>query len=187
VGIDVQGSEAGNFTDNAYYSHGVFAFDIGTGVPVYTSTSSSATISTGVQPCFAGVGTGGGQGACPANGALVGEGFEESVEFAGGAYALFRAALDYANDVTAPKVYVKSRPIAGTTAKGATFTADDATDVYYTTDGSAPTLASAVWASPAPGVPRQPLTISQTTTLRWIAVDAKGNVASARSQVITIP
>ena len=185
AGVDVQGSEAGNSTDEAFYNRGIFALDIGTGVPRQTSTTSAAVIATGVQPCFAGVGTGGGQGQCPADGPLVNQGFDESMEFADGAYALFRAALDYANDTTAPTVATTVTRPAGTNTAVVNFTADDVTDVYYTTDGSTPGFASTLWTAPVRGAPRAPLTLTQTTTVRWIAVDVKGNTSAPGSRVVT--
>ena len=187
AGVDVQGSEAGNSTDDLWYNRGIFALDIGTGVPRPTSTTSAASIATGFQPCFAGVGSGGGQGSCPANGALVNEGFNESMEFADGAYALFRTALDYANDTTAPTVATTVQRPPGTATAVVNFTAADDADVYYTTDGSTPTFASTLWKSPVGGAPRPPLTLTQTTTVSWIAVDVKGNTSAAQSRLVTVP
>ena len=50
--------------------------------------------------------------------------------------------------------------------------------IYYTTNGSAPTTASTVYTGP--------FTISQTTTIKAIAVDAAGNQSSASSQTVRI-
>ena len=112
-------------------------------MPRYTGTTSDASIPTGVQPCFGDVGTGGGQGSCTA--ALVNEGHDQVMEFADGALELFAAALAYSDDTTAPTVALTG-PSSGAGSVRVTFDADDATDVYYTTDGSTPTLASTAWA-----------------------------------------
>jgi hypothetical protein len=37
-----------------------------------------------------------------------------------------------------------------------------------------------------PGDERAPLRITQSTTLKWFAIDVKGNQSAVRSQVITI-
>jgi peptidoglycan/xylan/chitin deacetylase (PgdA/CDA1 family) len=50
--------------------------------------------------------------------------------------------------------------------------------IYYTTNGSAPTTASTVYTGPFP--------ISQTTTIRAIAVDAAGNQSPASSRTVRI-
>ena len=184
-GVDVAGSEAGNSIDHLFYERGVFAFDLGTGVPRFTGTTSDNAVPTGPQPCFGSVGTGGGQGNCPSSGLLVNEAPLEAAEFADGAFGLFQAALDYADDTTAPDVQATG-PAAGQVSVKVGFTADDATDVYYTTDGSTPTTASTRWTPVVPGAPRPLLRITQTATLKWIAVDVKGNTSAVRSKVITI-
>ena len=57
-------------------------------------------IITGFQPCFSGVGTGGGTGTCNAN--LINEGRDQAMEFANGNYGMVESAYDYAMDTTAP-------------------------------------------------------------------------------------
>ena len=94
---------AGNSADEAWYRKGIIAYSFETGADrILNTTTGTARTSVGFQPCFAGVGTGGGQGSCPANGALANEGRDEALEFAAGNYGMVESAYDYGKDVTAP-------------------------------------------------------------------------------------
>jgi hypothetical protein len=98
--VDVLGSSAGNSVDEAYYNHGIAAFEVDMGVGRMRPNGSP--LPTGFQPCFGAVGTGGPLGSCPGDGSLAEEAHKEGIEFADGSEALLGAALDYANDTTAP-------------------------------------------------------------------------------------
>ena len=76
---------------------------------ILNTTTGTAPTSVGFQPCFAGVGTGGGQGSCPANGALANEGRDEALEFAAGNFGLVESAYAYGKDVTPPATTLDSR------------------------------------------------------------------------------
>jgi len=89
------------------------------------------------------------------------------------------------SDVTPP--VVSASPTSGTfvSSVDVTLTATDAVDpaptIYYTTDGSTPTIANPVYTAP--------ITITADTTLNFIATDSSGNTSpvSTESYVITTP
>jgi LysM repeat protein len=62
------------------------------------------------------------------------------------------------------------------------FTTSEAASVYYTTDGSTPTTASAEWKPNRPRELPDPVQIAKNTTLKWIAVDFKGNTSAVQSK-----
>ncbi|OJT21916.1 hypothetical protein BO221_24495 [Archangium sp. Cb G35] len=90
----------------------------------------------------------------------------------------------YTIDKVAPTV--SATPAGGLyrTAQSVTLTCADDTGgagcsaIHYTTDGSAPTTGSATYGTP--------LSITATTTLKFLAVDKVGNVSGARSETYTL-
>ncbi len=174
---DVLYSAAGNSADEAYYNHGIIGYDFEIGASHYyfdTATQTWRTAGTGFQPCFGAVGTGGGSGSCPTNGALVNEGHDEGMEFANGNYALLESALDYQQDTKAPEVGLTG-PSISPTPFDVRFSEDEAAQIYYTTDGSAPTTSSTIYQPNRPRALPEPIHIGGTTTIKWLAVDFKGN------------
>jgi hypothetical protein len=81
-------------------------------------------------------------------------------------------------DTTAPTVTIS--PIAGIygSARTVTMTANESATIYYTLDGSTPTISSTVYSSP--------LTISSTTTIRYFGRDTAGNSSVVQSATYTI-
>src|SRR4051794_10635579 len=176
---DVLYSAAGNSADEAYYTHGIIGYDFEIGASHYyfdPATQTWRPAATGFQPCYGAVGTGGGQGSCPTNGALVNEGHDEGMEFANGNYALLESAYEYGQDTKAPTVGL-SGPSISPTPFDVRFTEDEAAQIYYTTDGSTPTTSSTVYQPNRPRALPEPLHIGGTTTIKWLAVDLKGNQA----------
>ncbi len=174
---DVLYSAAGNSADEAYYNHGIIGYDFEIGASHYyldTATGTYRTAATGFQPCYGAVGTGGGQGSCPTNGSLVNEGHDEGMEFANGNYALLESALDYQQDTKAPTVGLTG-PSISPTPFDVRFSEDEAAQIYYTTDGSAPTTSSTIYQPNRPRAQPEPIHIGGTTTIKWLAVDFKGN------------
>ena len=64
------------------------------------------------------------------------------------------------------------------------FTSNEASSIYYTTDGSTPTTASTEWKPPRARALPLPLDLAPETKLKWIATDFKGNVSAVKSQVL---
>jgi hypothetical protein len=80
---------------------------------------------------------------------------------------------------TTPPV-VTATPVAGTytSAQSVTLSTEAGATIYYTTDGSTPTMASTVYTAPIP--------ISATTTLQFIGKDVTGNVSTPVVATYTI-
>ncbi len=187
---DVLYSAAGNSADDAWYRKGIIAYSFETGADrMLNTTTGIAPTTVGFQPCFAGVGTGGGQGACPTSGALANEGRDEALEFAAGNFGLVESAYAYGKDVTPPVADLDSDGV--TQSKGPinyrfNMTSEPSV-IHYTTDGSTPTLSSPTYESQRARSVGQVLTVSTpgTSTVKWLAVDIKGNVV--RRSVEDVP
>ena len=84
----------------------------------------------------------------------------------------------YTIDKIAPTA--SASPIGGlyNTTKSVTLTMNEAGTIYYTTNGATPTTASKVY--------KGPITISATTTLKFLAVDKAGNKSPVYTQIYTI-
>jgi len=122
-----------------------------------------------------------------------------AMEFSNGLYELVKIARDYAADGQP----LTSELTVRTTAAGATkikFLADEPATVYYRLDGRRPTYDNAtmyVGAGDREG--GQSITLAETTTVTWFAVDAAGNVENNykpdpgsvsnlyRRQTVTVP
>jgi hypothetical protein len=152
--IDVLYSAAGNSADEAYYAHGIIGYDF--------------EIGTSQQPNFAT------------------EGVHQGMEFSAGNYGLLQSAYDYEKDTTAPVVTLDKSLEADASHAEYTvrFVSDEASSIYYTTDGSTPTTASTEWVPPRPRAKPLPLLLAPGTTLKWIAKDYKGNVSAVSSQLL---
>jgi hypothetical protein len=83
-----------------------------------------------------------------------------------------------AADTTAP--ITTAAPAVGTytAAQNVTLTANEAATIYYTTNGTTPTTASAVYSAP--------LNIAATTTLKYFARDIAGNNEAVKTALYTI-
>jgi hypothetical protein len=196
---DVLYSAAGNSADDQYYRKGIIAYSFEAGaqrLSVNQTTGAITRTDVGFQPCFqnASPPAGFSSTSCgtPANPnpLLASEGHDSAMEFAEGNYGLLQGALEYAQDVSAPvtnidadNVFVSNQPI------NYRFTwPGEAAVIRYTTDGSAPTLASTQYQNQGARKPGQVLTVSTvgTSTVKWFGTDMKGNQEAARSQTFII-
>ncbi len=157
--IDVLYSAAGNSGDHLYYDNDIYAWDFEFG--------------TSFQPNWT-------------------EAYAESQEFSNGLIEMLELALDVDRDSTPPTAWLTDaadarfgrKPFYGLAmVKIAT---SEPASVYYTTDGSQPTMDSPVYNSSGIREPGEILQFMSTTTLHWFAVDAAGNSSSVYAQQVIV-
>ena len=107
------------------------------------------------------------------------------MEYANGIMEMFRIASDFGKDKTAATSTLEARRTVGLAGRRAFDTNEPAT-IYYTTDGTAPTIQSTRYDQTEFREPGKTLWVEATTTFRWISVDAAGNLENARSQTVPI-
>ena len=162
---DVRASEAGNSADDLFYAKGIIAYTMAIGADRFESMTDGTDRSpVGVRPDFAA------------------EGLEEALEFADGVFGLLEQALAYSRDVSAPSVGIVPNGGTSSTPMTATFSpGGEPSVVYYTLDGSTPTIASPTWEAERPRLPGFSFLFTESTTVKWMAIDIKGNVSAVRS------
>ncbi|MEU5959756.1 M14 family metallopeptidase [Micromonospora parva] len=159
---DVLYSSAGNVREDLYYTYGIYAFGWEVGGSVYNPATGDWQGGS-FQPEWAG------------NPELV-SGHAETMEYANGIMEMFRVAADWGRDRKNPTSQLV--PGAGT-YRGPVdvrFETSEPATIYYTTDGSRPTLQSARYAATEFREPGQVFHVTETTTFRWFSVDSAGNI-----------
>jgi hypothetical protein len=167
--VDVLYSAAGNTADDEYYMNGIIGWDFEVGADIWANNRWNPQ---NFQPGF------------------TPEGNAEALEFASGNYGLLEEALAYALDNTPPVAnLVPSGGVSQTSLQASFEYGNEPSVIYYTLDGSTPTLASTKWEAQGPRLPGQVFlfdTPNSHTTLKWIAQDIKGNVSEVRSADFSI-
>lgn len=165
---DVLYSSAGNVRENLYYVYGIYAFGWEVGGSVW-NPETKRWVGGSFQPPFS-------------------RGYGETMEYANGIVEMFRIAMEYGLDNAAPvsQLYVAPEPgeapgdnlAAGvhTRAVNVHFRLNEPADIYYTTDGSRPTLDSAKYKASGIREFGEVFTIDETTTFKWFAIDPAGNI-----------
>jgi hypothetical protein len=200
-------SAAGNSADEQYYKRGIIAYSFEAGaqrISVNPTTGSISRTAVGFQPCFAGPGTNGGQGAscgtvANPNALLVNEGHDSTMEFAEGNFGEIQGALEYLNDVTPPSTTVEysSAQTSGDPINFKFNWVSEPSVIYYTTDGTtpekidcsvAPTGSTKCYNGQGPRRPAEVLTLSTpgAYTLKWFSEDFKGNREAVKSQRLLV-
>ncbi|MFC4588477.1 M14 family metallopeptidase [Sphaerisporangium corydalis] len=152
---DVLYSAAGNSADEHWFNRGIIGWDFEVGADLYDPATKQFQ-AVGFQPSFA-------------------EGHEEAMEFAGGQIAILEVARAFSKDKDRPESRLQ---VTGRTPASATFTfsIDEPANLYYTLDGSRPTLHSTKLTSSGAREGTQRITVNATTEVRWFSVDIAGNV-----------
>jgi hypothetical protein len=206
-------SAAGNSADENWYRRGIIAYSFEAGaqrITVNPTTGSISRQAVGFQPCFAGVGTGGGQGSCPTNGSLVNEGHDSTMEFAEGNFGEIHGALEYLNDVTPPQTTIEysAAQTSGDPINYRFNWVSEPSVIFYTTDGTMPTVitddrntegvegcdnlpaggSTKCYNNQGPRRPGEVLTLSTpgAYTITWRSVDMKGNIEPAKTQRLLV-
>ena len=173
------------------------------GSSVNPTTGAITKTNVGFQPCFGGPGTNGGQGAAcgtvaAPNPLLVNEGHDSTMEFSEGNYGLLQGALEYSQDVTPPQTTIEysAAQTAGDPINFRFDWVDEPSVIYYTTDGSTPTVvdcenptgSTRCYRNQGPRRPGEVLTLSAlgAHTIKWMSVDIKGNQEAVQSQRLLV-
>jgi hypothetical protein len=151
---DVLYSAAGNSADELWYNHGIIGWDFEVGADRWNPTTKRFE-AVGFQPPFS-------------------EGHEEAMEFAGGQIGILEVALAHETDSTPPTstLSVQQRQTGSTSF---TFGTSEPATVYYTLDGSRPTLSSSKLTPAGLREGAGSVTVTDRTDVRWFAVDIAGN------------
>jgi len=152
---DVLYSAAGNSADEHWYNRGIIGWDFEVGADKYNPQTGQYE-EVGFQPDFA-------------------EGHDEAMEFANGQIGILEVALAYENDKKAPRstLSITAHDAASTRF---TFGVNEPATVYYTLDGSTPTLNSPKLKSAGLREGPESITVDKTTEVKWFSVDIAGNI-----------
>ncbi|MEV7328843.1 M14 family metallopeptidase [Micromonospora sp. NPDC093244] len=159
---DVLYSSAGNVREDLYYTYGIYAFGWEVGGSVYNPATGDWQGGS-FQPEWAG------------NPELV-SGHAETMEYANGIMEMFRVAADWGRDRKDPTSELVP---GGGKYRGPVdvrFETSEPATIYYTTDGSRPTLQSPRYAATEFREPGQVFHVTETTTFKWFSVDSAGNI-----------
>ncbi|MFU8850487.1 M14 family metallopeptidase [Micromonospora sp. SL1-18] len=159
---DVLYSSAGNVREDLYFNYGIYAFGWEVGGSVYNPATGNWQGGS-FQPAWVG------------NPELV-SGHAETMEYANGIMEMFRVAADWGTDHKKPTS--KLVPGAGNYSESADvrFETSEPATIYYTTDGSRPTLESPRYQATEFREPGQVFHVTETTTFNWFSVDTAGNI-----------
>ncbi|WP_169947980.1 M14 family metallopeptidase [Microbispora sp. H11081] len=153
--VDVLYSAAGNSADEFWYNKGIIGWDFEVGADIYDQATKQYR-AVGFQPPFE-------------------EGHEEAMEFSNGQIGILEVARAYDKDKQRPgsKLVVTDKSAGSATF---TFSVDEPANVYYTLDGSRPTLTSPKLTSAGMREGAAKITVDKTTEVHWFAMDLAGNI-----------
>ena len=104
------------------------------------------------------------------------EGHDQALEFANGLIELFRVAHQFDTDNQRPSSSHEPGQGLYDGPVEMVFEASEPVTIFYTLDGSAPTTSSPMIQSAGVREGAESITILETTTVHWFAVDAAGNI-----------
>ncbi|MFY1669683.1 M14 family zinc carboxypeptidase [Plantactinospora sp. WMMB334] len=159
---DVLYSSAGNVREDLYHTYGIYSFGWEVGGSVYNPATGNWQGGS-FQPPWVG------------DPQLV-SGHAETMEYANGIMEMFRIAAEWGRDRKDPT----SRLVPGGgryhRPVDVRFETSEPATIYYTTDGSRPTLESPRYQATEFREPGEVFHVTQTTTFKWFSVDAAGNI-----------
>ncbi len=160
---DVLYSSSGNVREDLYFNYGIYSFGWEVGGSVYNPATGNFQGGS-FQPAWVG------------NPQLV-SGHSETMEYTNGVMEMFRIASDFGKDKTgATSTLTPGNGTQSDSPIGVRFDTNEPATVYYTTDGSRPTLQSPRYKQIEFREPGETLWVERTTTFKWFSVDAAGNV-----------
>lgn len=162
---DVLYSSAGNVREDMYFNYGIFAFGWEVGGSVYNPATGNWQGGS-FQPPWVGQPD------------LV-SGHSETMEYSNGIIEMFRIAADFGRDKTPATSSLTPGARQYDSPTGMKFDTNEPATVYYTTDGTRPTLQSPRYKQTEFREPGETLWVDKTTTFKWFSVDAAGNVEPA--------
>ncbi|MEU9508612.1 M14 family metallopeptidase [Micromonospora sp. NPDC048170] len=159
---DVLYSSAGNVREDLYHTYGIYAFGWEVGGSIYNPATGNWQGGS-FQPPWHG------------DPALV-SGHAETMEYANGIMEMFRVAAEWGRDKKKPTSQLVPGGGRYHGSADVRFETSEPATIYYTTDGSRPTLESPRYQATEFREPGQVFHVTETTTFRWFSVDAAGNV-----------
>jgi hypothetical protein len=147
---DVLYSAAGNSGDMLWYKYGIYAWNFEVGTEFQPPWEGSSISSSSAH--------------------------QETLEFANGLVELMRVAYDFSRDTQRPESVISVSPSSVPGSVNVTFEVSEPAAVFYTLDGSTPTLSSTLYASGGIREGGEILTMPAGTKIHWFSVDSAGNV-----------
>ncbi|RPF54174.1 M14 family metallopeptidase [Aquisalibacillus elongatus] len=153
---DVLYSAGGNSADYLWYEKDIYTWNFEVGADLWNDEEQRWQ-PVGFQPPYE-------------------EGHEEAMEFANGLIGLFEVAYQHSKDNQPPKSEINPGKGKHDGPVELEFETSEPATIYYTLDGSRPTFESNILQLNGTREPAETLTIDETTTVKWFAVDPAGNV-----------
>jgi hypothetical protein len=159
---DVLYSSAGNVREDLYHNYGIYSFGWEVGGSVYNPETGEFQEGS-FQPPWVGIPD------------LV-SGHSETMEYTNGVMEMFRIAEEWGKDRQRPTSELVPGHGTYPGPVDVVFETSEPATVYYTTDGSRPTLESLRYKATEFREPGETFHVTETTTFQWFSVDTAGNV-----------